>query len=100
MSSMPRKFGQAIQRFGATVTIEGVAVKAVEAVPSVDGLEALFAADDLDGLPRPIRFLYLPHDASAAEGQACVLGGLSGTLRRVVAIRFRDETVACLAVVA
>lgn len=100
MSSMPRKFGQAIRRFGTTATIAGVPVKAVEAAPSADGLEALFTAGDLDGLPRPIRLLYLPHDASAAEGQACVLGGLAGTVRRVVAIRFRDETVACLAVVA
>lgn len=100
MSAMPRKFGQAIRRFGTTVTIGGVGVKAVVAAPAMAELETLFPPGEIDGLPRPIRLLYLPHDASAAEGQSCDLGGLTATIRRVAKIRFRDETVACIAVVA
>lgn len=100
MSGMPRKFALAIRRFGRAVSIGSKDTFAVEVPVGGSSVADLFSAEDWDALPKPVRLVYLASHVPVEVGQAYELGGVAATVRRVVDVRFRGQSIVRIAVVA
>lgn len=93
MTAMQRRFKNAVELFGDSITIGGSAKKAIVALLTRGFAYSLISVAEVDAAVRPMRLAYVPYDDSSSVGNAVTWDGLSFTVKKVVSARFQDSTI-------
>ena len=94
MSALQTRAKNAVLRVADTFTVSGNARKGWIRICSY-GRALLYATPaEVDTYSRPLRILLIPHDDPTSVGDTVVWNSLSLSVKKSADVRFRDETVA------
>jgi hypothetical protein len=94
MSAIGRRFGTAIERLGDLFDLKGTAYRGVFSVISATRAGILLTEAQMLGAGRPFRMVYVSPSVPAAAGDSVDWNGGTYTIKKVVPMRLRDETLA------